>query len=96
MILEVDTHVEHQSSIVRGIKGIVADIGKTDVIGQVGEQDASHYAHIESGLPFSPIQSGVVRVHIGECRSDTESEVGRVAMSSATKPKITFFIIVIL
>ena len=36
MILEVDTHVEHQSSIVRGIKGIVADIGKTDVIGQVG------------------------------------------------------------
>lgn len=36
MILEVDTHIEHQSSIVRGIKGIVADIGKTDVIGQVG------------------------------------------------------------
>lgn len=36
MILEVDTHVEHQSSIVRGIKGIVADIGKPDVIGQVG------------------------------------------------------------
>ena len=41
----------------------------------IRERNAGNYAYVEARLPVAAIQTGIIRIHVGECRTDSETEV---------------------
>ena len=57
VLLEVHSEIEQEGSIVRFVKTVVADVGKADVVGEVGIEhivaDAGNNAYVEARLPVT-------------------------------------------
>ena len=41
----------------------------------IRERNAGNNAYVEARLPVTAIQTGIIRIHVGECRTDAETEV---------------------
>ena len=41
----------------------------------IRERNAGNNAYVEARLPVTAIQTGIIRIHVGECRTDSETEV---------------------
>ena len=41
----------------------------------IRERNAGNNAYVETRLPVTTIQTGIIRIHVGECRTDSETEV---------------------
>ena len=39
------------------------------------ERNAGNNAYVEARLPVTAIQTGIIRIHVGECRTDAETKV---------------------
>lgn len=61
----------------------------------IRERNAGNNAYVEARLPVTAIQTGIIRIHVGECRTDSETEVWSTITVVVSVVEVTRLLVVI-